>query len=60
MFSGVKLTDPEFRNEKICKGCNENYFDLFNLICLGTFDYCLKCTNQYVKKEEIERKLSNV
>lgn len=53
-----KLTEPEFRNERICKGCNETFFDSFNLICLGTFDYCLKCTNQYVKKEEIERKLN--
>lgn len=54
MSFGKKLSE---RNERKCKGCNMIFFDMFNLICLGTFDYCLKCTNQYVKKEEIERKL---
>jgi len=51
------MTDPEFRNERKCTGCDETFSDTFNLICLGTFDYCLNCTNQHVKKEEIERKL---
>ena len=50
------MSEPEFRNEVVCKGCSKSFYDTYNLVCLSALNYCLKCANQYVKKEDIDKK----
>ena len=55
MRATIPLTD-----EVECKECKGKFYDEFNLLCLATLDYCIRCSNRKLDKETIERKYQNV
>ena len=39
-----------------CPNCNLFFYDSFNLISLGSLNYCLLCANKKLDKETIKEK----
>ncbi len=49
------MAEKNLRDTVICKGCKLEFYDSFNLVCLGALDFCLKCANENVNKEDISK-----
>ena len=39
-----------------CPECKQNFYDEFNMVCLGALQMCLLCANRKLDKQTIKEK----